>query len=153
MPTLRHLIIALVLPVLLSCAETGPEGALADYVARLQRTLDTTAEDREPIALPAPPGSRDLLLDLQPGNLGALDFLALRGCAVQANIGRRNSSLGRMAPPSQQLLLDLEYLRQAPACIDSLAERGEQALADNLANAAAVAVYEGWRQLGFQGAV
>ena len=68
--------------------------------------------------------------------LDALDFLALRGCALQVTIGKRNSSLGRLAPPSQALLLDLEFLRLAPACIDQLRAQQETELADLLRSAA-----------------
>jgi hypothetical protein len=39
---------------------------------------------------------------------------------VQANIGKRQISLGQHAKPSQRLLLELEYLRLAPACISRL---------------------------------
>lgn len=47
-------------------------------------------------------------------------------------MARRNSSLGRLAPPSQRLLLDLDFLRQAPACIEALAQRGRDELAELL---------------------
>jgi len=105
---------------------------MADYLARLKRTLETTAPDNSPAPIKAPPRSGEIQLAIQPGNLDALDFLGLRGCAVQVTVGKRNSSLGRMAAPSQQLLLDLEYLRLAPDCIASLRERGEPSLATTL---------------------
>jgi hypothetical protein len=50
---------------------------------------------------------------------------------VQTTIGKRNSSLGRYAKPSQRLLLELEYLRLAPQCIALLRDR-QRALADVL---------------------
>ena len=81
------------------------------------------------------PPARDLRLDLAPGNIGALDFLALSGCAVQITIGKRNSSLGRMARPSQRLLLDLEFLLLAPECIAYQRRTGEEALAATLGEA------------------
>lgn len=135
----RQLCSALLATLLISglsaCTDDGAESRLANYLTRLQRTLDTSAVEPASVSMIPPPRSGELQQTIAPGNLDALDFLALRGCALQTNIGRRNSSLGRMAPPSQQLLLDLEYLRQAPACISSLTERGETALAANLAAA------------------
>ena len=133
MRILVRLTTLLMLPIaLVACGSGGPEADMADYLARLQRTLETTAPPVKPAPIKAPPRSGQIQLAIQPGNLDALDFLALRGCAVQATVGKRNSSLGRMAAPSQQLLLDLEYLRLAPDCIASLRERGESSLATTL---------------------
>jgi hypothetical protein len=72
---------------------------------------------------------------LPPGKLGALDFLAISGCEVQVTIGKRNSSLGRMAKESQRLLLELEYLALAPECIDYQRRQGRSGVADTLEQA------------------
>ena len=73
-----------------------------------------------------------------PGDsIDALDFLALRGCALQVTVGKRNSSLGRLAAPSQRLLLELEFLRLAPACSERLRGEGRDELAATLDRAAA----------------
>ncbi|MFV0276741.1 MAG: DUF3080 family protein, partial [Parahaliea sp.] len=53
----------------------------------------------------------------------------LTGCEVQITIGKRNSSLGRMASASQRLLLDLEYLHLVPPCIDWQRQQGKAELA------------------------
>lgn len=122
---------ALVL-LLSGCADPGPEGAFDTYLARLERPLETSAPERKDAAIPRPPRPARLRLALPPGRLGALDFLALRGCELQVTIGKRNSSLGRLAPPSQELLLELEFLRLAPACIRHLESEGDDTLADTL---------------------
>ena len=62
-----------------------------------------------------------------------IDFLSLSGCALQVNLGRRNTQLGRTASPSQRLLLDLEFMDLAPECITLLRERGDDELASTLA--------------------
>jgi hypothetical protein len=111
------------------CGEDGPGAALDDYVSRLERALDTTAPATSPLSTLELPRVGKLQLELPRGSIGALDFLALRGCALQVTVGKRNTSLGRLAPPSQQLLLELEFLRLAPACINTLRERGEGELA------------------------
>ncbi|MEM8564621.1 MAG: DUF3080 family protein, partial [Pseudomonadota bacterium] len=49
--------------------------------------------------------------------------------------GKRNSSLGRLASASQRLLLELEYLQLAPACIDYLRSEGKLQLASTLQEA------------------
>ena len=134
----RRLATPLLALVVGGCADPGPEGALQNYLARLARTLDQPAP-----AVAAPqwarlPRASALAVSLEGSSLDALDFLALSGCAVQVTIGKRNSSLGRTAPSSQRLLLDLEYLDLAPACVAALRERGEEALATTLEQA--------WRQ-------
>jgi hypothetical protein len=120
---------------LAACSGGGFEAAFEIYLARLSRTLGVAPAG---IAVPptaALPPPRELHLALAAGNLDTLDFLALSGCAVQVTIGKRNSSLGRMARDSQRLLLDLEYLQLAPACIDYQRERGDPVLADALEQA------------------
>lgn len=129
------LLLALLPAVLPACGQSGPEQAYAQYLARLARTLSVTADEAPPPPTPQLPAPRELRRELAPGKLGALDFLALSGCAVQVTIGKRNSSLGRMARPSQRLLLELEYLRLAPACISYQREQGEEALATTLEEA------------------
>ncbi|MEQ9395537.1 DUF3080 family protein [Haliea sp.] len=116
---LRTLILGLCL-LLAGCGGQRPEAALERYLERLQRTLDQPAPTVELPALPRLPPRGELQLDLAASKLGTLDFLALSGCEVQITIGKRNSSLGLMASPSQRLLLELEFLRLAPDCIDHL---------------------------------
>lgn len=87
-------------------------------------------------SLPAqPPIPRALQLHIPGDDLDTLDFLDVSGCAVQATIIKRSSSLGRHAKPSQRLLLELEYLELAPPCITLLRERNNQATADRLTRA------------------
>lgn len=135
-PTLaRRFGCAMLALLLAGCAEPGPADALQTYLSRLARTLDQPVPDlREPDWLRMPRTS-DLTLTMAGSSLDALDFLALSGCAVQVTIGKRNSSLGRIAPPSQRLLLDLEYLQLAPECIAFMEENGDAALAATLTSA------------------
>ena len=113
----------------------GPEAQYQRYLSRLGHILPKdTPVTRQP-ALPEPPATGQLHVNIPPGSLDTLDFLALSGCAVQATIGKRNSSLGRMASDSQRLLLALEYLRLAPRCITYQRERDATPLADTLQQA------------------
>jgi len=123
------------LVLLAACQPQGPTAQFDDYLTRLGRTLavDVPAVERQ--ALPVPPRTGQLQHDIPPGSLDALDFLALSGCAVQVTIGKRNSSLGRMAKPSQRLLLELEYLQLAPDCIAHRRDNGNEALAADLEQA------------------
>jgi hypothetical protein len=121
------------LPLLLTgCQADGPEAAMAEYVERLARTLEVAAPAVDIPPMPLPPRPGRLRVKLPGSSLDTLDFLALTGCELQVTIGKRNSSLGRMAAPSQRLLLELEFLRVAPPCIAHQRESGRTGLADTL---------------------
>ncbi len=100
------------------CSESSSV-PLDKYLTRLANSLDrpiTVNVDR----LPPLPRSRDLQIDQQSQSIGLLDLLALNGCELSITIGNINSSLGKLASDSQRLLLELEFLSLAPACIRSL---------------------------------
>jgi hypothetical protein len=117
------------------CQADGPEADLEDYLTRLGRALSVAPATVNEPRVPPPPRPGELRQTLRSRALDGLDFLALTGCAVQVTIGKRNSSLGRMAADSQKLMLDLEYLRLAPDCIVFLRSEGRTALADRLESA------------------
>ena len=120
-----------------ACSERGAEARLGNYLQRLSRALDADFKPPAPAPVPAPPRAPNLQLALEGSRVDGLDFLRLRGCALQTTVARRNSSLGRLAPPSQRLLLELAFLREAPACIDRLRDEDDEALAALLAEAEA----------------
>jgi hypothetical protein len=126
---------AATLTAISGCSPSGPESSLDNYLTRLSRTLGETAPVRKIQPQPMLPRAAQLKLTVAGSSLDTLDFLALSGCAVQVTIGKRNSSLGRMARDSQRLLLDLEYLQLAPACIDHLRKQGQTTLAATLVQA------------------
>lgn len=108
------------------------ESRLGNYLDRLGRTLEAPI-DPGPVSALRFPALAPQVVDVS--DIGLLDFLALSGCDLQVNLARRNTQLGRHASASQQLLLDLEFLRLAPACIDHLQDRGETELATTLGDA------------------
>lgn len=121
--------------LLSACHASGPDDSFRNYLERLGRTLSVEVPARNNTLLPRLPRPAQLQLKIPGGSLDALDFLAVRGCALQVTIGKRNSSLGRMARPSQRLLLELEYLQLAPECIADQREQGRETLADTLQQA------------------
>ncbi len=119
--------------MLIGCAEENADTAFQLYLERLGRTLDLGSQTRVPhesVARPPRPGK--LRLKIPADTLSTLDFMDLRGCELQVTIGKSNSSLGRLARDSQKLLLALEFLHLAPACIDYLTAAGELELAKKL---------------------
>lgn len=126
--------------LIIGCSESaqGPD-QLKDYGQRLSRTLDTEVPDHDGILIPPRLQDAEVApLEIPSSQLNLLDFLALSDCALQVNIGRRNSSLGRNAGPSQRLLLDLEFLKLAPACIKTLEINPDTQLVTALKTALAI---------------
>ena len=129
----RWLLCSALLILLDGCQPTEPDTPFEVYLSRTDSARSITPPD----GLKVPPVTVDLQLNIPWGTLDTLDLVNLSGCTVQATIGKRNSSLGRYAKPSQRLLLELEYLQLAPPCIDLLRDHNS-----TLANAIDAA----WRQ-------
>ena len=123
----------ILLSLLSGCSEpnTGPD-KLSEYLGRLERVTGVSIPEKPPF-----PQSLNLPLEnaptpLKSNQIDLIDFLSLSGCELQINLGRRNTQLGRAATSSQQLLLDLEFMRLAPACSALMQERGNLELATTL---------------------
>ena len=118
--------------VLPACDSSEPESPFKRYLNQLDLALQIPSTAVRFTGTPVPPGPGELQVDIAASSIDSLDLLQVSGCSVQANIGRRATSLGRFAKPSQRLLLELEYLRQAPACIRHLREGNQLTLAASL---------------------
>ena len=117
--------------------ETGPDH-LDEYLHRLATVtgVDLVAgagQDANRLDFPRQQATESP----ESNKIDLIDFLSLSGCALQVNLGRRNTQLGRTAAPSQRLLLDLEFMDLAPECIALLRERGDDELASTLAEVSA----------------
>ncbi len=131
---LRQQLAILLLLSITACspAEVGAE-KFDNYLQRLSRVADVEVESVEATRRPKiPTFSQSRRSNIPNGTLSLIDFLSLSGCALQANIARRNTSMGRTASASQKLILDLEFLRLAPACIELLTQQGETEIAKTL---------------------
>ena len=131
--SIKAILPGLIVLAIAACAPAG-EPPLEDYLARLGRSLQRDIATPSP-AWPAYPRSREMVLPVSTGSIDLLDMLALGDCALDVTIGKANSSLGRLATDSQRLLLELEFLRLAPACISSLNPGQDGELVETLAAA------------------
>jgi Protein of unknown function (DUF3080) len=132
LPSLQALtpfVYTLITLVLAACGSNAEDAPFERYLARLDTTLGVEAPAFSRPVIPPPPRAGSLKIDIHGGKLDALDFLALHGCELQVTISKRNSSLGRFARNSQRLLLELEFLRLAPACIEKLNIAGKESIA------------------------
>ena len=128
-------LVACLLFLLTGCSQSDWEEPYREYLSRLSRTLEQPHTKPQPRPRARMPRPSEIQLEFESGNLDGIDFLSLHGCELQLTIGKRNSSLGRMARDSQRLLLELEYLTLAPECIDYQRREGSADIADTLEQA------------------
>lgn len=108
-----------------------PDNHGDSYLRMLEKVLPAGITQPE-TRFPEPPDAATRVFDSRRGKLANVDILDLRGCDLKKTLIRERSRLGLHAKPSQQLLLLLEFLRVAPACIDQLRQQGNDSLADTL---------------------
>ncbi|WP_409526240.1 DUF3080 family protein [Nitrincola sp. MINF-07-Sa-05] len=104
------------------CSEPTPEKMMQTYAQRLGNALDQpvdfTTSHLPP--LPQQPPRRQRLLPVTEIREGLFDVLNLRHCNLLPLIAERNSSLGRVMPPSQQLIYELQFLQAIGECEEHL---------------------------------
>ena len=123
-------VILLSLLLLTGCDQSDSGLAhLTEYLSRLSTVTGTALESQALPRFDLAPPLPDKEGYATNQQIDLIDFLSLTGCSLQVNLGRRNTQLGRTASPSQRLLLDLEFLDLAPACIELLETRGDTELA------------------------
>lgn len=123
---MRSLLSLLCLSLLLTgCQPNSAEKLMRDYIQRLSNALEEPIafQPQEASPYPSLPARRDRLHSLQEVREGLVDLLDLRHCSgLLPLIAERNSSLGRVMQPAQQLSYELELLRQLHNCQTQLRE-------------------------------
>tara|TARA_B100000459_G_scaffold147556_2_gene118719 strand:- start:6444 stop:7505 length:1062 start_codon:yes stop_codon:yes gene_type:complete len=121
-----RLVLTLVIAVALCGCSAGEQAALDDYLERLGRALQVEPPESDGEALQAVlvdlPGRRQLSVNEPQLSINLLDFLSLSSCELGRVLGANNSSLGKLAAPSQRLHLQRDLMLSAPECIDVLGE-------------------------------
>jgi hypothetical protein len=130
----KSLLLLLVAVILGGCS-TGEQAALDDYIERLGRSLQVDLQNPSfaipEAALTDLPGRRQLSVSEPDLSINLLDFLSLSSCELGRVLGANNSSLGKLAAPSQRLHLQRDLMLSAPECIDVL-DASDPELADKL---------------------
>lgn len=104
---------------LASCQPQDSSDVIFDnYLYRLKNSLDVQA----PPFLASPtlvsyPSRRNLHYLIPPIKINLLEFLRLSQCELQRHIGQRNSGLGKLMEPTQQLIYDVRFLDLAKKCL------------------------------------
>lgn len=133
--------------VLMACALCAcdpfsePDSLLETYTDRLAYVLDVELAPADSIAVQTFPRPRDRRVDIDELDISMLSFLSLYGCELQVVVAERNSILGRVMTPLNELRYQLRFIDKANQCLpalddDTLKETLRQAMQhkrDNLA--------------------
>jgi len=100
------------------CDRSSPEAMLDNYASRVGNTLDEAIEPDFETAgrIPLYPARRDRQLPLTDIRQGLVEVLALRHCNLLHLIAERNSSLGKVMAPSQQLAYEMRFFERLRSC-------------------------------------
>ncbi|WP_157729740.1 DUF3080 family protein [Bacterioplanes sanyensis] len=107
------------LSLLLAACSRGPESVLHDYAERVARVVEQPLAEPASVALPTL-ALRELELPLAKADVGLLEFLRLNVCELGMAVGKKNSTLGKVAPPSQRMHMERDFLLLAPDCVAQL---------------------------------
>jgi len=119
----RRTLIPVFMCILLSgCGAGGPEADLDEYIDKLSRVLEQPEDATNGRVMPRLPAVRDLRREAPTESISILEFLQIRQCELQQLVAARNSSLGKLARPSQRLVYQLNFLRTGEACLARMGE-------------------------------
>ncbi|GAA0661991.1 hypothetical protein GCM10009426_10320 [Rheinheimera tangshanensis] len=88
-----------------------------DYAKRLGRTLALELQDPAPLDLKPLPSITATRADIAETSITLVELVASRACGLDVLLGERNSSLGKVMPPSQRLKYELAFLKQVQPCL------------------------------------
>ncbi|MBN0986164.1 DUF3080 family protein [Amphritea pacifica] len=123
MQTSHRFLITLIATVLLQgCDQRPVETMLERYSNRVANSLDSDTRLDLDIQLPLPayPRRRERIRPVTDLRQGLIEVLNLRHCRLLNLIAERNSSLGKVMPPSRQLVYEIRLLAGLGSCRQSL---------------------------------
>ncbi|RVT47129.1 DUF3080 family protein [Rheinheimera sediminis] len=102
--------------VVTGCSDPA-QSLMDDYASRLSRTLALELQDPAPLALQPLPSITATRADIAATSITLVELAATRACGLDLLLGERNSSLGKVMPPSQRLKYELAFLQQVQPCL------------------------------------
>lgn len=102
--------------VLSGCSDPA-QSLMDDYAKRLGRTLALELQNPQPLDLQPLPSITATRADIAETSITLVELVATRACGLDVLLGERNSSLGKVMPPSQRLKYELQFLNQVQPCL------------------------------------
>ncbi|GAA0785904.1 DUF3080 family protein [Marinobacterium sediminicola] len=125
-------ILLLLIIVLSGCSDQVHEDKLRDYAYRVGNAIDSDYQLNFSLLPPPFPPKRERSLPVDEIHEGLLDVLDFRRCGLMELIGERNTSLGKLALPSQRLIYETRFLPRIRQCIldlEQIEDKDEDTLA------------------------
>ncbi|WP_292400719.1 MULTISPECIES: DUF3080 family protein [unclassified Methylophaga] len=94
-----------------------PETMMDEYVKRLANVLDVEPVYSDLIDIERIPRPRERRLSIPEHDINMLDFLSLYGCELQFVVGEKNSILGRVMQPLNNLRYELRFIEASQQCL------------------------------------
>lgn len=101
----------------------SPDSRMDTYIDRLSRVLEVEAQRSALMEVPTFPRMRDRRIDIEPIKINMLDFLSLYGCELQVVVGERNSAMGRVMTPLNDLRYQLRFIDKARQCLPKIEQQ------------------------------
>lgn len=117
-----NIVLISVVAWLLAACSPAPDTAIdmQTYVQRVANVLDQPEPDLVFPTLPALPHHRERVQALPELREGLIDVLDLKRCNLLPLIAERNSSLGKVYAPSQQMRYEIRFLARLEQCLPQL---------------------------------
>ncbi len=111
------LLVSLCVFYLVGCSKQAtPDGLMHTYIERVANVIDETAT-WEATTPPSLPPTRLRLQNAVEIREGLIDVLVFRKCDLLPLIAERNSSLGKLAAPSQRMIYEIKFIQQLSTCL------------------------------------
>lgn len=103
-----------------------PDNMMDTYLERLARVLELQPQKTDLLQVMTLPRPRDRRVEIEPLEINMLDFLSLYGCELQVVVGERNSIMGRVMTPLNQLRYQLRFINKARQCLPKVEKQALQ---------------------------
>lgn len=104
-----------------------PDSMMDSYIERLGRVLELDAYTSPLMEVQTLPRMRDRRIDIAPIKINMLEFLSLYGCELQVVVGERNSAMGRVMTPLNELRYQLRFIDKAKQCLPKIEQQNLKA--------------------------
>jgi hypothetical protein len=117
----RRVLLFVLAAMLSACDPFAEPGSMLDtYTTRLAYVLEAEIDARQAMTLETFPRLRDRRIKIEQQDISMLAFLSLYGCELQVVVAERNSILGRVMTPLNELRYQLRFIDKAQACLPML---------------------------------
>lgn len=123
----RHtqLLMGVICVFALSACSDAVNSQLEDYAKRLERLAGEQRLAAEHIVTPIQPSVAELRHNLPRMSISLLDSFRLSECQLGQVVAKRNSSLGKVMTPANQLYYEIEVTRALKECLTAPIELSE----------------------------